>query len=102
MRLCDDCELAKFDATFDLEPKNRNDSMRPTTRTTSGERRVMRWFFGVLAICVILLLGFTWHSRSTECVQACRAKGATGGELRFNRGGRLNLGSYCECAGAAN
>lgn len=74
--------------------------MRPTTQTTDAERKVMRWFFGALAIGALLFLGFTWHGRSSECVAACRATGATSGELRFNGGSRLNLGSHCECLGS--
>lgn len=74
--------------------------MRPTTPTTDAERKVIRWFFGALAIGTLFLLGLTWHDRSSDCVAACRAKGATSGELKFNRGGRLNLGSHCECVGA--
>lgn len=71
--------------------------MRPTTPTTDAERRVIRWVFGSLGIAALVLLGVTWHSRTSDCVAACRAKGATGGQLRFNSGGRLNLGTYCEC-----
>lgn len=74
--------------------------MRPTTPTTDAERKVIRWFFGPLAIGVLLFIGWTCHSRTDECVAACRAKGATTGELRFNGGGRLNLGSHCECVGS--
>lgn len=73
--------------------------MRPTTPTTAAERRVLRWFLAALAIGAVLLLGFTWHERRLACETACRASGATGGELRFNGGGRLNLGTYCECVG---
>ncbi|MGB7991325.1 MAG: hypothetical protein WCF44_18135 [Candidatus Methylophosphatis roskildensis] len=75
--------------------------MRPTTPTTDAERKVIRWLFGLLAIVALVFIGITWHSRSADCDAACRAKGATSGQLRFNGGGRLNLGAHCECVGSA-
>lgn len=59
----------------------------------------MRWFFGVLAIAAICLIGFSWWNRNAECVASCRASGAPGGKLRFNGGSRLNIGTHCECIG---
>jgi hypothetical protein len=102
MRLAAGCDLREFAAPWrrNLASRNRQtSSMRPTTPTTAAERRVLRWFLAALAIGAVLLLGFTWHERRLACETACRASGATGGELRFNGGGRLNLGTYCECVG---
>ena len=75
--------------------------MRPTTPTTDAERKVIGWVFGLPALVALIFIGITWHSRSADCDAACRAKGATSGELKFNGGGRLNLGASCECLGSA-
>lgn len=103
MRLADGCDLRGFDAPWrrNLASRNRQtSSMRPTTPTTAAERRVLRWFLAALAVGAVLLLGFTWHDRRRACETACRARGATAAELRFNGGGRWNLGSHCECIGS--
>lgn len=103
MRLADGCDLPEFAAPWrrNLDSRNRQtSSMRPTTPTTAAERRVLRWFLAALAAGAVLLLGFTWHDRRRACETACRARGATAGELRFNGGGRWNLGSHCECIGS--
>lgn len=104
MRLADGCDLPEFAAPWRRIPARKNCtpfSMRPTTPTTSAERRVLRWLLAALAVGAVLLLAFTWHDRRRACETACRARGATAGELRFNGGGRWNLGSYCECIGLA-
>lgn len=73
--------------------------MRPTRPTTPAERKVIRWFFGALAVVAVCVIAYAWWSRSAECVASCRASGAPGGELRFNAGSRLNIGTHCECTG---
>lgn len=103
MRLADGCDFRQFAAPWrrNLASRNRQtSSMRPTTPTTAAERRVLRWFLAALAVGAVLLLGFTWHDRRRACETACRARGATAGELRFNGRGRWNLGSHCECIGS--
>jgi hypothetical protein len=102
MRLAAGCDLREFAAPWRRNPARKNCetlSMRPTTPTTAAERRVLRWFLAALAIGAVLLLGFTWHDRRLACETGCRTRGATAGELRFNGGGRWNLGSSCECVG---
>lgn len=102
MRLAAGCDLREFAAPWRRILSTRDCgtfSMRPTTPTNAAERRVLRWFLAALALGAVVLLGFTWHDRQLACETACRARGATAGELRFNGGGRLNLGSYCDCVG---
>lgn len=76
-------------------------AMRPPP-TTPAERRVLRWMLTVLAVAALALIAYSGWTRSAECVAACRASGAPDGRLRFNAGGRLNLGTHCECIGAAS
>jgi hypothetical protein len=69
--------------------------------TTSGERKVIRWFFGALFAVAIVYLAFVWISRERECDAACRVAGRGEGDLVLTGRNRLELGSRCECARAA-
>lgn len=76
--------------------------MGPSQPTTETERRVLRWFLLVLAVISVAYLTVTWWSKSRDCQTQCIAKGLGDGALRFNGGGRFNLGTYCECARSPN
>jgi hypothetical protein len=75
--------------------------MRPADPPSAAERSVMRWLLIVGAVAAIVLIAATWWSKSSGCSEQCAAKGQGRGELVFSGGGRLGLGSYCKCSGAA-
>jgi hypothetical protein len=76
--------------------------MRPPLPASRAERRVLRWLLTVAACAALALIAYSAWTRVGECVAACRASGAPDGRLRFNAGGRLNLGTHCECVGVAS
>ena len=75
--------------------------MRPIKSTSEAEWKVIRWFFGPVIIAVFIYLAFAWWQRAHECSETCEAKGFDGGKVRFNKGGRFNMGTYCECVSQA-
>ena len=66
--------------------------------TTAAERRVLRWLGSAALAITVTYLCYTWWHRAHDCQTHCRATMAGEGTLRFNGGGRLNLGTDCECA----
>ena len=72
-----------------------------TPGTTLGERKVIRWFSGVFFAVAIAYVAFAWISRERECNAACSVAGLGDGRLIFTGRNRLELGSRCECAPAA-
>jgi hypothetical protein len=73
--------------------------MRPSKPATEAERKVLWWFLIVLAVLFIVTVGFSWWKKSRECQTQCVTKTLGDGVLRFNSGGRFNLGTHCECTG---
>jgi hypothetical protein len=71
--------------------------MGPTQPAGEAEWRVIRWLFGVMLIATLIYLPWSWWQRVRECRAICAATGHSSGRLRFNAGGRLNLGTWCEC-----
>jgi hypothetical protein len=71
--------------------------MQPSQPTTPAERTVIRWFFSLFGIIALGYLAFVWWSRAEACSDECALRGALSGELRFTGGGRLNIGTRCEC-----
>ena len=67
--------------------------------TTPGERKVIRWFFGALAVVAIAYLAFAWISRERKCDAACAVEGRGEGHLVLTGRNKLELSSRCECAG---
>jgi hypothetical protein len=68
--------------------------------TTSGERKVIRWFFGAFFVVAIAYLAFTWISRERACDASCAVAGRGEGHLVLTGRNKLELGSRCECASA--
>ena len=71
--------------------------MTTSQPTTAAERRVLQWLGSACLAITVTYLGYTWWHRAHDCQAHCRATMAGEGTLRFNGGGRLNLGPYCEC-----
>lgn len=69
-----------------------------STKTTPGERKVILWFFGPLLIAAAVFVLWMWRERVAECSGMCTAKGYTDSALHFNKGGRFDVGTYCECS----
>ena len=65
--------------------------------STPAERKVIVWFFGVAFLAATLFIAWSWFNRRQECIASCEAKGAPGGSLQMNAGGRFNLGTHCVC-----
>ena len=74
--------------------------MKPTQATTTGERRVLRGLIYASAIVTIFFIAYVWWGKARACTNMCHATGAIAGVLKFNSGGRLNLGTACECVAA--
>ena len=70
--------------------------------TTPGERKVIRWFFGVFFTVAIAYIAFAWISRESECDEACSVAGRGEGHLVLTGRNRLELSSRCECASEPN
>ena len=66
--------------------------------TTPGERKVIRWFFGVFFTVAVACIAFAWISRELECDAACDVGGRGEGHLVLAGRNRLELSSRCECA----
>jgi len=64
---------------------------------TDGERKVIRWFFGMVFGVAILFIAWSWLSRRQECTAFCQVKGFQHGNLKLNGGGRFNSGTHCDC-----
>jgi hypothetical protein len=74
--------------------------MRPTQPTSEAEHKVLWWFLVVFFTTATAYMSFVWWSKSHECQTQCAIKTLGDGTLRFNSGGRFNLGTHCECADA--
>ena len=68
-----------------------------TPATAPGERKVIRWFFGVFLTVAIAYIAFAWISRERECDAACSVTERGDGHLVLTGRNRLELSSRCEC-----
>jgi hypothetical protein len=71
--------------------------MGPAKPTTDGERKVIRWFFGLAFVVAVLVIVWGWHTRARECTASCQVRGFKAGSVHLNKGGRFNIGTHCEC-----